>query len=408
MIMQIKPILSALRRHKSGTILIALQIALTLAIVCNALFIVHERVDKVNRTTGLDETNLIAVSNDYVGAPEDFTPLMKTDLQTLRSLPGVVDAYVTNSYPLRQGGWSTGVQTDPDSKAKGQPTALYFGDEHALKTLGVRLIAGRNFNAGETVIVGRQQQPGTAQVIVTKALADKVFPDGNALGKVIYLAKGKPSTIIGIVEKLTTPWIQNDFVEGDYVTIMPVMFNSSFQQFLVRTQPGQEDAVFKAIPPALYATNRMRVLPDKVGIRKFEDVRRRAYDADRGMAILMSVVCGVLLAITAAGIVGLSSFWVGQRRKQIGVRRALGARRSDILSYFMTENFLIALVGVIVGVILAVGLSQWMFTHFEMKRLSLTYVAIGVVALLALGQAAVFAPALRASRVSPVEATRSV
>jgi putative ABC transport system permease protein len=408
MIMQIKPILSALRRHKSGTILIALQIALTLAIVCNALFIVHERVDKVNRTTGLDETNLIAVSNDYVGAPDDFTPIMKTDLQTLRSLPGVVDAYVTNSYPLRQGGWSTGVQVDPDSKKAILQSALYFGDEHSLKTLGVRLIAGRNFNAGEVVTVGRQQQPGTAQVIVTKALADKVFPEGNALGKAIYLAKGKPSTIIGIVEKLTTPWIQNDFVEGDYVTIMPVMFNSSFQQFLIRTQPGQEDAVFKAVPPALYASNRMRVLPDKVGIRKFEEVRRRAYDADRGMAILMSVVCGVLLAITAAGIVGLSSFWVGQRRKQIGVRRALGARRSDILSYFMTENFLIALVGVIVGVILAVGLSQWMFTHFEMKRLSLTYVAIGVVALLALGQAAVFAPALRASRVSPVEATRSV
>jgi putative ABC transport system permease protein len=408
MIMQIKPILSALRRHKSGTILIALQIALTLAIVCNALFIVHERVDKVNRTTGLDETNLIAVSNDYVGAPEDFTPIMKTDLQTLRSLPGVADAYVTNSYPLRQGGWSTGVQVDPDSKKAVLQSALYFGDDHTLKTLGVRLIAGRNFNAGEVVTVGRQQQPGTAQVIITKALADKVFPQGNALGKVIYLAKGKPSTIIGIVEKLTTPWIQNDFVEGDYVTIMPVMFNSSFQQFLVRTKPGQEDAVFKAIPPALYASNRMRVLPDKVGIRKFDEVRRRAYDADRGMAILMSVVCGVLLAITAAGIVGLSSFWVGQRRKQIGVRRALGARRSDILSYFMTENFLIALVGVIVGVILAVGLSQWMFTHFEMKRLSLTYVAIGVVALLALGQAAVFAPALRASRVSPVEATRSV
>src|SRR3982750_4526391 len=127
MIMQIKPILSALRRHKSGTILIALQIALTLAIVCNALFIVHERVDKVNRTTGLDETNLIAVSNDYVGAPDDFTPIMKTDLQTLRSLPGFVDAYVTNSYPLRQGGWSTGVQVDPDSKKAILQSALYFG-----------------------------------------------------------------------------------------------------------------------------------------------------------------------------------------------------------------------------------------------------------------------------------------
>jgi putative ABC transport system permease protein len=408
MIMQIKPILSALRRHKAGTILIALQIALTLAIVCNALFIVHERVDKVNRTTGMDEKNLIAIGNDYVGAPETFAPLMKSDLQTLRSLPGVVDAYVTNAYPLRQGGWSTGVQTDPDSKKEGISTALYFGDDHALKTLGVRLIAGRNFNAGETQVVKRDQQPGSPQIIITKALADKVFPDGNALGKVVYMAKGKPSTIIGIVEKLTSPWIENNYVDGDYVVIMPVIFDSSFQNFLVRTQPGQEDAVFKAIPQALYGANRMRVLPEKLGVRRFEDVRARAYEADRGMAILMSVVCGVLLAITAAGIVGLSSFWVGQRRKQIGVRRALGARRSDILSYFMTENFLIALVGVVVGVVLAVGLSQWMFTHFEMKRLSLTYVGIGVVALLALGQAAVFAPALRASRVSPVEATRSV
>jgi len=404
--MQIKPILSALRRHKAGTILIALQIALTLAIVCNALFIVHERIDRVNRTTGMDESNVVAIQNRYVGSPSTYVPLMKTDLQTLRSLPGVESAYVTNAYPLRQGGWSTGAQTDPDSTKDGVHTALYFGDEQTLKTLGVRLIAGRNFSSGEVVTVQPQQAPAPPQVIVTQVLAKKLFPDGNALGKVIYLSKGKPSTIIGIVEKLTVPWI--DFDEIDNVTIMPVMFNSGYQHFMIRAKPGQQDAVFKAAPAALYASNRMRVLPEKSGVRTFEMVRSRAYEADRGMAILMSVVCGVLLAITAAGIVGLSSFWVGQRRKQIGVRRALGARRSDILSYFMTENFLIALAGVVVGVVLAVGMSQWMFTHFEMKRLSFTYVLVGVVALLGLGQAAVFAPALRASRVSPVEATRSV
>jgi putative ABC transport system permease protein len=406
MIMQIQPILSALRRHKAGTILIALQIALTLAIVCNALFIVHERIDRINRKTGMDETNVVAIQNRYVGSPESYTPLMKTDLQVLRSLPGVEDAYVTNAYPLRQGGWSTGAQTDPNSTKEGINTALYFGDEHTLKTLGVRLIAGRNFTPSEITTVQPQQSPGTPQVIITKMLADKLFPDGNALGKVMYLAKGKPSTIIGIVEKLTVPWIE--WKTMDNVTIMPLLYNGGYQNFVIRTKPGQQDTVFKEAPKALYAANRMRVLPEKSGVRTFEMVRARAYEADRGMAILMGVVCCVLLAITAAGIVGLSSFWVGQRRKQIGVRRALGARRSDILSYFMTENFLIALVGVIVGVVLAVGLSQWMFTHFEMKRLSLTYVAIGVVALLALGQAAVFAPALRASRVSPVEATRSV
>lgn len=404
--MQIRPILAALRRHKAGTILIALQIALTLAIVCNALFIVHERVERVRRTTGMNEANVIAVQNLYVGSPGTYLPLMKTDLQALRSMPGVEDAYVTNSFPLRRGGWSTTAQRNADDGKNGVQSALYFGDEHALATLGVKLIAGRNFTAGEITSFTRDQQPAPPQVIVTKAFADKMFPDGNALGKTVYYIKGRPSTIIGIVEKLTVPWIDTDFI--DNVTIMPLLFDSSYQHFVLRTKPGQQDAVFKSVASTLYGVNRMRVLPEKNGVRTFEMVRAAAYEADRGMAVLMSIVCGVLLAITAAGIVGLSSFWVGQRRKQIGVRRALGARKSDILGYFMTENFLIALAGVVVGVVLALGMNQWMLTQFEMQRLSFTYVLVGVVVLLALGQAAVFAPALRASRVSPVEATRSV
>ncbi|KJV26679.1 ABC transporter permease [Luteibacter yeojuensis] len=403
--LQIKPILTALRRHKSGTILIALQIALTLAIVCNALFIVHQRVERVHRPTGLDETNLITVQNRYVGKPDTFIPLMKTDVATLRNIPGVESAYVTNAFPLRRGGWSTGIQTEPDKTKDSLPSALYFVDEQALATLGVKLLAGRNFNPSEVVTVGPQTTPAPAQVIITKAIADKLFPKGDALGKTLYYAKGKPSTVIGIVAKLTVPWI--DFDHMDNVTLMPVRFDSGYQQFLVRTKPGQQDNVFKAIPKALYASNRMRVLPEKTGIRTFETIRAAAYEADRGMAILMTVVCAVLLTITAAGIVGLSSFWVGQRRKQIGVRRALGARRSDILGYFLTENFLIALGGVIVGTMLALGLSQWMLKYFEMPRVSFTYVAVGVLLLLVLGQLAVFAPALRASKVSPVEATRA-
>lgn len=126
------------------------------------------------------------------------------------------------------------------------------------------------------------------------------------------------------------------------------------------------------------------------------------------MAILMSIICGLLLAITAAGIVGLTSFWVAQRRKQIGVRRALGARRDQILSYFLIENFLISAAGVVVGTCLAMSMSLWLVWHFEMRRLPLDFVLAGVVVLLLLGQAATLAPALRASRVPPMEATRSV
>ncbi|TCV95007.1 putative ABC transport system permease protein [Luteibacter rhizovicinus] len=408
--MQIKPILAALRRHKSGTILIALQIALTLAIVCNALFIIEQRVSRLSRTTGMDETNVIAIANRYVGPGTSFTPTVKTDLAAIRNLAGVEDAYATNSYPLRNGGWSMGVRLKPDAKKEITSTTLYFIDDHALKTLGVKLIEGRNFNAGEVISLDPRNSTSLPQVIITKALAQKLFEDGKALGKTIYLSQeGKPSTVIGVVEKLQVPWVGTWAGKFDQnAAMLPAILDSNYQNFVVRTRPGQQEAMLKALPKTLYATSRMRVIPEETGIRTFEQVRARAYETDRGMAILMGIVCAVLLAITAAGIVGLSSFWVGQRRKQIGVRRALGATKNDILSYFMTENFLIALGGVIVGSLLAVGMNQWLFTRFEMERLSLTYVAVGVVALLALGQAAVLAPALRASRVSPVEATRTV
>ncbi|MGA0586853.1 ABC transporter permease [Dyella sp. KRB-257] len=409
--LQIQPILAALKRHKAGTLLIAMQIALTLAIVCNATFIIRERLARVARPTGMVETNLLAIQNRFVGnESKSSEPLVKADLAALRQMPGVVDATAINSYPLRGGGWSMGVQLDPDAKKAITATTLYFADDHALATMGLKLVAGRNFRADEISWKDAQEVEAPAQIIVSKALADKVFPDGSALGKNIYImGTPKPSTIIGIVERLQTPWngtFADSFME--HSVLLPLQLTGSFGSYLIRTEPGRLEAMTKAVPALLVKTNRMRVLRDETGVRTFAQVREAAYKTDRGMALLMSVVCAVLLAITAAGIVGLTSFWVGQRRKQIGVRRALGATRNDILGYFLTENLLIGVAGVIVGTALAVGLNLWMVTHFEMHRLSMVYVAVGVVALLLIGQGAVLAPALRASRVPPVEATRSV
>ncbi len=126
------------------------------------------------------------------------------------------------------------------------------------------------------------------------------------------------------------------------------------------------------------------------------------------MAMVMGIVCLILVVVTAAGITGLTSFWVGQRRKQIGVRRALGARKVDILHYFQIENLLIAGIGVMLGVLLALGLNLWLMANYEMTRLPISWVLAGVLTMLALGQAAVFVPARRASNVPPVVATRSV
>jgi putative ABC transport system permease protein len=195
--------------------------------------------------------------------------------------------------------------------------------------------------------------------------------------------------------------------------LIPTRLDAGFARYAVRAKPGRLDAAMREAPKALFASNPMRVIEtgdnfEDTSVHSFADIRAHAYRADRGMAILMGVICLILLCVTGAGIVGLTSFWVGQRRKQIGIRRALGATQHDILRYFQTENLMIAGVGVVMGALLAVGLNLWMMKQFSMDRMSLLYVLVGIVSLLVLGQGAVFAPALRASRVSPVEATRSV
>jgi len=408
--MQIKPILAALRCHKAGTVLITLQIALTLAIVCNALFIIHQRMVHMSQPTGIDESQLLVIQNGWVDKPSlgESASMLAADLATLRKVPGVLDVYATNAWPLGEGGTVYGIGHTPDKLSYVTSTAVYFTDEHALATLGLKLVAGRNFRADEISQVGPDHvEP--AQIIITQSLAEKLFPDGSALGKTAYVSE-KPSTIIGVVERMNGPWVDSFAARwvGYSILVPNQLTDPAGANYIVRTAPGQRDDVARAAPKALFAANRMRVISHKDGVQIYGDIRAAAYKSDRGMAILMSVICVLLLAITAAGIVGLSSFWVGQRRKQIGIRRALGATQHDILNYFLVENLLIGSGGVVMGTVFAFAINLWLMKQFEMDRLALGYLIAGVITLLLLGQGAVLAPALRASHVPPVEATRSV
>src|SRR6266851_1590631 len=107
--MEIGPILSAMRRNKVGATLIVVQMAVTLSILCNGLFIIQQRLALSQRPTGTDEANIFAIVNVWVDDPKDLPARLQTDLAMLRSLPGVADAYASNSYPLSNGGAFEGV-----------------------------------------------------------------------------------------------------------------------------------------------------------------------------------------------------------------------------------------------------------------------------------------------------------
>jgi putative ABC transport system permease protein len=412
--MEIRPIFSALLRNKVSLLLIGLQVALTLAIVVNALFIIQERIARIDRSSGVDEPNIFRIASIGFTPNWDNAAAIDEDLRLLRQLPGVRNAFATNTTPLSQSGWSATMRTKADDDADGLNTAIYFADEHALDSYGADLVAGRNFTREEIGQFKTNEELAAGVVIVTEAAARGFYPDepelARILGKPLYISPNAsipPATIIGIVRELKAPWdggwSPGIFERSALVPFKIVSGNNAL--YVIRTDPSERERVMKEIESAMSAANPNRILRS---VASFEDIRRDFYGSDRGLAIVLAVVVGALLLITGLGIIGLVSFWVTQRTKQIGTRRALGATRPNVLRYFLTENAIISVFGMALGAGLAYGLNVYLVNEFELARLPWYWVPVGAAIVFAMGQLATIGPAMRASRVSPSVATRSV
>ena len=403
--MEFGPILSALRHHKTGTILVALQIAVSLSIIVNATFIVHARLQKMNRPTGIDNHNIIVASVRGVGDNYDALANIRRDLAMLRQLPGVRYATIINQVPLSSSGSSTGIRTVPDKNVTPTGTGRWEIDEFGLRALGTNLSRGRNFYPEEIqVVIPNKTEPLTPGIaIVTQALADKLFPDQDALGKTFYWNSNRPSTIVGIVDHMQGAW--PDWPSLDQNVFQPRIRASRTVKYLIRTLPGKRDRLMPVIEQQLGELNRHRVIRY---VRSHDDIIKQTYELDRTMANILSAFIILLVSLTTLVIVGLASYFVTQRTRQIGTRRALGATRFDITRYFLVENWIITTFGATGGCLLTIAVSYWLETSFNLPRLDWRYAAASVVALWIVGQFAAFWPARRASTVSPAVATRTV
>lgn len=405
--MEIGPIWRAILRNKSGYVLIALQIAVTMALMVNAIAIIQERTRLMARPSGVDEDNLFYLSSTKFDPTLDFKALVEDDLRALRNTPGVHNAVATNTVPLQGGGWSQGVQTEPGEEIDATGTAIYFVDEHGIDTFDVDLIAGRNFSATDVSWFdpeGDRRWP--EQIIVTRALAKDLFPDAepaDVVGRVIYIDVNLPVTIIGVVDRMQAAWKSWSGVERS--TLVPMRRGETSARYVIRTEPGFRDELIPQIEQMLAERNKGRIIN---ATRTMTEVREIAYRVDAGMIKLLVFVVSLLTAITGLGIIGLASFSVARRTKQIGTRRALGATQPAILRYFMLENFLISSVGVGGGAALAIALNIWLVQTFNLTPLAWYVIPIAMLVLWFVGQAAVLGPARRASRVSPAIATRAV
>jgi len=407
--MDIVTIVSSLARNRLGALLVTVQICLTLIIVLNAAGVVREHVARMQSISGVDEGNVFSLTNRWIGQPTDSPARVARDLAVLRATPGVVDAVSTNGVPLSNRGWGTKVDTKPLDPAKSMNlygAQLYYLDEHGSNALGLRMTSGRWFTAQE--VDGVAEPNAQPLVIITKALAGRLYPQGNALGNNLYTQGTRPSVIIGIVANLQSSSpdsLSLDAVSVQSSVIMPQrMALPVLNNYIVRTRPGALAGAMKEAERRLRAEEPLRVITE---FRPFAETRVDIYRVNRTLTMILVSVSVLLLAVTGLGIVGLTSYWVAQRRRVIGVRRALGARRSDILSYFLTENLVVVAAGTILGLALAIALNLWLTRTLGMPRIDNRYMIIGALVTLALGQFAALWPALRAASVPPALATRS-
>lgn len=410
MLNDIAPILAALKRGRLGAGLLVLKIALTLAVVGNIVFIIGVRTAHLTRSTGIDERDMFAIGY-RLDNPEGGRGQRETDLAALRASPAIADAVVANSYPLRGSGWTEGVSLHAgatDIQSQQGNVDVYAFDERSVAGLGLTIIEGHDFHHEDVADGTFNRAPLPPVVLITHALAERLFPGRSALGQTIYLTPepNHPLRVVGVLDRLQTgnAAATADASAAEDSVVLPMVDHGPRGLYLVRARPGQIGAAMAAASDVLRQANGQRIFGK---LRPLSEVRAGAYERDRAMAISLGAICSILVFVTALGIVGLTGFWVERRKRQIGIRRALGATRIAVIRYFLIENAMLCGAGVVFGAIAAWAFNVWLGDCYGVPAMPGWLIAASAIAILALGQVSASFPSTRAARVDPAKAIRA-
>ena len=419
--MRMPPMIAALGRHRLTCWLLVLQVAVTCAVVCNAAFLVVQRVQRVDEPSGLREAGLSVMALSLAKLHHDQLAQYLGDVDALRRLPGVRAAALLDSVPYlgaESSGTTCGsldavhrmLAARADVPGCAEPV-LYSGGRQVVRALGLTLVAGRDFRDGEYVQGKAGYQMGDApSVIISQRLARRLYPGRSAIGRMIYfgngLLNGQGKQVVGVVKHLQRGILRKS-VDYDQAVLVPSEPADASVLFAVRSSARDQPRVLAAAEALLDKRHPDRLQNPDFG-RSYAQIRHAYFQRDTTMIGLLLASALGLLFVTALGIGGLASFWVQQRTRTIGIRRAIGATRGDILRYFQAENFLIVTAGIALGMLLAFVLNVLLMRRYELPRLPLSYLPMGALVLWTLGQFAVLSPARRAAKVPPVVATRSV
>ncbi len=419
--MYLGDIFSTLRHSKAGTLLLVLQVAFTFAVLVNVYAMIQDYRKQVVKDHGFkDEASLIGVTiRPYDRATQGeaararYRNQIERDLAIMRSTLDVADVSMAHEgIPLQNNIYVERNREFLRREGQLQTEAVrhtrYSADVNTLDLLGVELVAGRKFTPEDVRWVDRVSSKG-GPIIVTEALADALFPEGNALGQRVTTRDGLTTEIVGIIKTMAGVWWapydeHTSFIAGRS------NFNEGYLVRISRDGVAGRDfeigksAMIRALGERLYAESEER----EIMIETVDDLRR----GNLGRFITINSIIGavglILLIVTALGNYGQMSYTVFRRTKQIGIRRALGATRGYIFRYFLTESALVTVIGLIPGVLLMIGLNYVIVNALGYGKFFWSYIVYGVIFMVLVGWVSALIPILGAMRISPATATRTL
>jgi predicted permease len=406
-----RPSSQSRERHRARSVLVVVQVAFALVLLVGSGLMIRTLQSLRRVDPGFDSRDVltlrIAIPESQVKDAIAAIQMEQGILEKIRALPDVTSVGLTTRIPTERGGHDL-VYARDKSYSQGVPPlrAFKFVSPGLPAAIGNRLIAGREFTWTDTY----QRRP---VAMVSQNLARELWQDPRrALGKQVREdLKGPWREVVGVVnderddgiqEKAPAtayfPLLMNDF-EGDAVAVQRTV------SYIVRSKRAGSQGLLTDVRQAVWSMNPNLPLAN---VRTVQEIYDKLLTRTSFTLVMLLIAGAMALLIGLVGIYGVVSYAVSQRRREIGIRMALGASQEELMRLFLAHGFVLALIGVTCGLAVSAALTRVLGSLlFDVNPIDpLTYAAASL-GLISAAVTASYIPALRAMAVDPVEALRS-
>jgi putative ABC transport system permease protein len=394
-------------RNRLRNTLVVAEVALSAVLLVAASLFVRSAVNISRADVGIETAQLmtlrLSMAGDRYATPVGIAAQMNDVVRRIEALPGVASAAVSNLTPFAGGASTGGVVADGAAVEAGrEPQAIHFGTTaHGLRTLGQTLIAGRDFTDTEASTLS-----GTA--IVNQALAQRLWPDQrDVIGRRFRFAANpeQPFTVVGLVSDFQPLAVRDkDIVQP--VAILPLPHRAARDLGVTIRVAGIAPA--SITPAARDAIGQSDPSLALFNVRTADEHRHGRIWASQLLSWMFSIFGLVALLLAAIGIYGVLSYSIAQRTQEFGVRMALGATRGNIVTLVVGQAARLAAVGIAIGAAAAFAVTRFVqsILYNVTPGDAIGYAGTALLLIAAVALAGCY-PALRATRVDPIEALRA-